>query len=93
MIIECNVVQNLSDFSLFQIFSQILWFLIPAYIPDFKCHWSLISELLVPPVGRVPRGEYGVKEATQGMAQMGLREQELRDMEVARKLQEEELKV
>uniref|UniRef100_A0A3B1K620 Coiled-coil domain containing 50a n=1 Tax=Astyanax mexicanus TaxID=7994 RepID=A0A3B1K620_ASTMX len=42
--------------------------------------------------GRIVRGEYGVKEATQGLAQMDLREQELKDMEVARKLQEEELK-
>ncbi|XP_072516339.1 coiled-coil domain-containing protein 50 isoform X2 [Salminus brasiliensis] len=42
--------------------------------------------------GRIVRGEYGVKEATQGLAQMDLREQELIDMEVARKLQEEELK-
>ncbi|XP_030640596.1 coiled-coil domain-containing protein 50 [Chanos chanos] len=42
--------------------------------------------------GRIPRGEYGVREATQGMAQMDMREQELRDMEVARRLQEEEMK-
>ncbi|XP_036441990.1 coiled-coil domain-containing protein 50 isoform X3 [Colossoma macropomum] len=42
--------------------------------------------------GRIVRGEYGMKEATQGLAQMDLREQELKDMEVARRLQEEELK-
>ncbi|KAL6468767.1 hypothetical protein MHYP_G00222910 [Metynnis hypsauchen] len=42
--------------------------------------------------GRIVRGEYGMKEATQGLAQMDFREQELKDMEVARKLQEEELK-
>ncbi|XP_076880690.1 coiled-coil domain-containing protein 50 isoform X2 [Brachyhypopomus gauderio] len=42
--------------------------------------------------GRVGRGEYGLKEATQGLAQIDIRHQELKDMEVARKLQEEELK-
>ncbi|XP_066503355.1 coiled-coil domain-containing protein 50 isoform X1 [Hoplias malabaricus] len=42
--------------------------------------------------GRIVRGEYGVKEATQGLAQMDVRDQELKDMEVARRLQEEELK-
>ncbi|KAI4900006.1 hypothetical protein NFI96_014511, partial [Prochilodus magdalenae] len=45
-----------------------------------------------PPAGRNTRGEYSVKEATQGLAQIDLRELELRDMEVARKLQEEEMK-
>ncbi|XP_029487879.1 coiled-coil domain-containing protein 50-like isoform X3 [Oncorhynchus nerka] len=37
-------------------------------------------------------GEYGMGEATQGIAQLDLREQEILDMEVARKLQEEEVK-
>ncbi|XP_018612919.2 coiled-coil domain-containing protein 50 isoform X2 [Scleropages formosus] len=42
--------------------------------------------------GRKVRGEYGMREATQGVSRMDLREQELKDLEVARKLQEEELK-
>ncbi|XP_041695895.1 coiled-coil domain-containing protein 50 isoform X2 [Coregonus clupeaformis] len=37
-------------------------------------------------------GEYGMGEATQGIAKLDLREQEILDMEVARKLQEEEVK-
>lgn len=37
--------------------------------------------------------EYGVSEATSGLTKLDLREQELKDMEVARKLQEEEIKV
>lgn len=37
--------------------------------------------------------EFGLSEATQGLTKLDLREQELRDMEVAKKLQEEELKV
>lgn len=37
--------------------------------------------------------EYGLNEATKGITKLDLREQELKDMEVARKLQEEELKV
>ncbi|XP_028818824.1 coiled-coil domain-containing protein 50-like isoform X2 [Denticeps clupeoides] len=46
-----------------------------------------------PPAGRMVRGgEYGLREASQGLARMDLREQELRDMEVARRMQEEELK-
>ncbi|KAG5847502.1 hypothetical protein ANANG_G00126730 [Anguilla anguilla] len=36
--------------------------------------------------------DYSVQNVTQGVKQMGLREQELHDMEVARRLQEEELK-
>ncbi|XP_073699778.1 coiled-coil domain-containing protein 50 [Garra rufa] len=42
--------------------------------------------------GRKPRGEYGMKEATHGLAHLELQDQELKDLEVARKLQEEELK-
>lgn len=37
--------------------------------------------------------EYGLTEATQGLTDLDLREQELKDMEVARRLQEEELRV
>ncbi|TMS20415.1 hypothetical protein E3U43_006908 [Larimichthys crocea] len=37
--------------------------------------------------------EYGLSEATKGLTKLDLREQELKDMEVARKLQEEEIKV
>eukprot|EP00063_Salmo_salar_P096499 XP_014071334.1 PREDICTED: RNA-binding protein 25-like [Salmo salar] len=37
-------------------------------------------------------GEYGLGEATQGIAKLDLREQEILDMEVARRLQEEEVK-
>ncbi|XP_028977382.2 coiled-coil domain-containing protein 50 isoform X2 [Esox lucius] len=47
------------------------------------------------PGGRGPvlaGGEYGLGEATQGITKLDLREQELLDMEVARKLQEEEMK-
>uniref|UniRef100_A0A3B5KYC1 Uncharacterized protein n=1 Tax=Xiphophorus couchianus TaxID=32473 RepID=A0A3B5KYC1_9TELE len=36
--------------------------------------------------------EYGLTEATKGLTNLDLREQELKDMEVARRLQEEELK-
>ncbi|KAJ8270228.1 hypothetical protein GJAV_G00111870 [Gymnothorax javanicus] len=39
------------------------------------------------------RSDYGVQEVTQGVDQMDLQQQEVRDMEVARRLQEEELKV
>uniref|UniRef100_A0A3Q4BVB9 Coiled-coil domain-containing protein n=1 Tax=Mola mola TaxID=94237 RepID=A0A3Q4BVB9_MOLML len=35
---------------------------------------------------------YGVSEATKGMTKLELREQELKDMEVARRMQEEEMK-
>ncbi|XP_039524627.1 coiled-coil domain-containing protein 50 isoform X1 [Pimephales promelas] len=42
--------------------------------------------------GRKVRGEYGMKEATHGLANLDLHDQELRDMEVARRLQEEEIK-
>lgn len=41
----------------------------------------------------LPENEYGLSEATKGLTKLDLREQELKDMEVARKLQEEELKV
>uniref|UniRef100_A0A665WLD5 Coiled-coil domain containing 50 n=1 Tax=Echeneis naucrates TaxID=173247 RepID=A0A665WLD5_ECHNA len=36
--------------------------------------------------------EYGLTEATKGLTKLDIREQELKDMEVARKLQEEEIK-
>ncbi|KAJ8279452.1 hypothetical protein COCON_G00065180 [Conger conger] len=42
--------------------------------------------------GRKLRGEYGLREATQGITRLDLQEQELKDMEVARRLQEEEMK-
>lgn len=35
--------------------------------------------------------DYGLSEATQGLTNLNLRKQELKDMEVARKLQEEEI--
>lgn len=41
----------------------------------------------------VAETEYGLTEATKGLANLDLRELELKDMEVARRLQEEELKV
>lgn len=41
----------------------------------------------------VAGSEYGLSEATQGLTRLDLREQELRDMEVARRMQEEEIKV
>ncbi|MED6258223.1 hypothetical protein ATANTOWER_004450 [Ataeniobius toweri] len=37
--------------------------------------------------------EYGLTEVTKGLTNLDLREQELKDLEVARRLQEEELKV
>ncbi|XP_028260391.1 coiled-coil domain-containing protein 50 isoform X2 [Parambassis ranga] len=40
----------------------------------------------------IPGSEYGVSEATKGLTKLELRELELKDMEVARKLQEEEIK-
>ncbi|KAM9358357.1 coiled-coil domain-containing protein 50 [Symphorus nematophorus] len=40
----------------------------------------------------VAETEYGLSEATKGLTKLDLREQELKDLEVARKLQEEELK-
>ncbi|XP_040895816.1 coiled-coil domain-containing protein 50 isoform X2 [Toxotes jaculatrix] len=40
----------------------------------------------------VAETEYAVSEATKGLTKLDLREQELKDMEVARKLQEEEIK-
>lgn len=41
----------------------------------------------------IPGSEYGVSEATKGLTKLELRELELKDMEVAKKLQEEEIKV
>lgn len=41
----------------------------------------------------VAETEYGLNEATKGLTKLDIREQELKDMEVARKLQEEEIKV
>lgn len=41
----------------------------------------------------VAETEFGLNEATRGLTKLDLREQELIDMEVARKLQEEEVKV
>lgn len=38
-------------------------------------------------------GDYGLQDVTQGVNQMDLQEQVLHDLEVARRLQEEELKV
>ncbi|XP_008328031.1 coiled-coil domain-containing protein 50 isoform X2 [Cynoglossus semilaevis] len=40
----------------------------------------------------VPETEYELNEATRGLTKLDLREQEFKDMEVARKLQEEEMK-
>ncbi|XP_013889330.1 zinc finger CCCH domain-containing protein 13 isoform X1 [Austrofundulus limnaeus] len=40
----------------------------------------------------IPETEYGLREATQGLTTLDLHEQELKDMEVARRLQEEEIK-
>lgn len=40
----------------------------------------------------MPETEYGLSEATKGLTKLDLREQELKDLEVARKLQEEEIK-
>ncbi|KAJ4943812.1 hypothetical protein JOQ06_006306 [Pogonophryne albipinna] len=42
--------------------------------------------------GAVVGEEFGVTEATKGLTKLDIREQELKDMEVARKLQEEEIK-
>ncbi|KAK1168410.1 coiled-coil domain-containing protein 50-like isoform X1 [Acipenser oxyrinchus oxyrinchus] len=42
--------------------------------------------------GRKPRGEYGVQEVIQGVTRLDLRGSELTDLEVAMRLQEEELK-
>lgn len=41
----------------------------------------------------VAETEFELSEATKGLTKLDLREQELKDMEVARKLQEEEIKV
>ncbi|XP_035509421.1 coiled-coil domain-containing protein 50 isoform X1 [Morone saxatilis] len=41
----------------------------------------------------VAETEYGLREATKGLTKLDLRELELKDMEVARRLQEEEIKV
>ncbi|KAI7791373.1 coiled-coil domain-containing protein 50 isoform X3 [Triplophysa rosa] len=42
--------------------------------------------------GRRVRGEYGMREATHGLAHLDLQDQESKDLEVARMLQEEEIK-
>ncbi|XP_061739046.1 coiled-coil domain-containing protein 50 isoform X2 [Nerophis ophidion] len=42
--------------------------------------------------GAVVGEEYGLNEATKGLVKLDLQEQELKDMEVARRLQEEEVK-
>ncbi|XP_034085762.1 coiled-coil domain-containing protein 50 isoform X2 [Gymnodraco acuticeps] len=42
--------------------------------------------------GAVVGEDFGVTEATKGLTKLDIREQELKDMEVARKLQEEEIK-
>lgn len=41
----------------------------------------------------VAETEYALSEATKGLTKLDIREQELKDMEVARKLQDEEIKV
>lgn len=41
----------------------------------------------------VAETKYGVSEATKGLTKLDIRDQELIDMEVAKKLQEEEIKV
>lgn len=41
----------------------------------------------------VAENEFGLSEATEGLTKLDLREQELKDMEVARRLQDEEIKV
>lgn len=41
----------------------------------------------------VSQSEYGLDEATRGLKKLDLTDQELRDLEVARKIQEEEIKV
>lgn len=57
---------------------------------------------MVTPAGRIvhrvsgaviAETEYGLSEATKGLTKLDLREQELKDMEVARRMQEEEVKV
>ncbi|XP_062868504.1 coiled-coil domain-containing protein 50 isoform X1 [Trichomycterus rosablanca] len=42
--------------------------------------------------GRHVQEKYGMREATEGIAQMDLRAQEIRDIEVARRIQQEEVK-
>lgn len=41
----------------------------------------------------VSQSEYGLEETTKGLKKLHLTDQELKDMEVARKIQEEEIKV
>lgn len=48
---------------------------------------------LVLPVGQSVQEEYGMGEAIHSLSQIDLRAQEFQDMEVARRLQEEELMV
>lgn len=54
--------------------------------------WCELDSLALP-VGRGAQEEYGMREAVHGLSQIDLRAQELKDMEVARRLQEEELMV
>lgn len=41
----------------------------------------------------VSQSEYGLDETTRGLKKLDLTDQELKDLEVARKIQEEEIKV
>lgn len=41
----------------------------------------------------VSQSEYGLDEATRGLKKLDLTDQELKDLEVARKIQEDEIKV
>lgn len=41
----------------------------------------------------IPETAFGVNDASRGLKKLDIREQELKDMEVARMLQEEEIKV
>lgn len=43
--------------------------------------------------GEFVEGEYGLDEATKDLTKLDLREQELKDLEVARRMHEEEVKV
>ncbi|KAM3619728.1 uncharacterized protein V6R79_012739 [Siganus canaliculatus] len=65
--------------------------------PDRKPHHSQSSEETGRIVHRgsgavIAETEYELNEATKGLTKLDLREQELKDMEVARKLQDEEIK-
>ncbi|XP_051874069.1 coiled-coil domain-containing protein 50 isoform X1 [Pristis pectinata] len=58
-----------------------------SWSPDLK-----ISEEQCPEQGLKPRMEYGVKEAMHGISRMSTKDLELKDAELARKLQEEEIR-